>query len=132
QDVVDHAENCRGRTNPQRQRNDGHNRKSGSLAQVPKRILDVLPQRFHIPPVKSTRFHLFQATSTPVMTGWSLSRPPRPCRGHARETRALPYLELRTGLPRDRKSTRLNSSHGSISYAVFCLKKKKEPQYRHT
>src|SRR5207245_11680462 len=31
------------------------------------------------------------------------------------------------GGPRgDRKSTRLNSSHGSISYAVFCLKKKKE------
>src|SRR5207249_6773987 len=34
-----------------------------------------------------------------------------------------------TGLPRDRdrKSTRLNSSHVSISYAVFCLKKKKRP-----
>src|SRR5205809_1869965 len=29
-------------------------------------------------------------------------------------------------LPRDRKSTRLNSSHGYISYAVFCLKKKKK------
>src|SRR5258705_7702538 len=28
---------------------------------------------------------------------------------------------------RDRKSTRLNSSHLGISYAVFCLKKKKEP-----
>src|SRR2546422_4718357 len=28
-------------------------------------------------------------------------------------------------LPVDRKSTRLNSSHGYISYAVFCLKKKK-------
>src|SRR5438067_5208962 len=28
-------------------------------------------------------------------------------------------------LPTDRKSTRLNSSHVSISYAVFCLKKKK-------
>src|SRR5207245_6777141 len=27
---------------------------------------------------------------------------------------------------KDRKSTRLNSSHGSISYAVFCLKKKKK------
>src|SRR5207248_11661255 len=27
----------------------------------------------------------------------------------------------------DRKSTRLNSSHGTISYAVFCLKKKKKP-----
>src|SRR5687768_18051731 len=29
-------------------------------------------------------------------------------------------------LAEDRKSTRLNSSHGYISYAVFCLKKKKE------
>src|SRR2546430_11102613 len=28
-------------------------------------------------------------------------------------------------VPRDRKSTRLNSSHSQISYAVFCLKKKK-------
>src|SRR5205809_4904742 len=31
---------------------------------------------------------------------------------------------------RDRKSTRLNSSHGYISYAVFCLKKKKQ-QHTH-
>src|SRR3712207_8137095 len=31
--------------------------------------------------------------------------------------------------PRDRKSTRLNSSHANISYAVFCLKKKKN--YNH-
>src|SRR2546422_7359645 len=30
----------------------------------------------------------------------------------------------------DRKSTRLNSSHGYISYAVFCLKKKKINQYQ--
>src|SRR2546429_3846651 len=30
------------------------------------------------------------------------------------------------GEARDRKSTRLNSSHGYISYAVFCLKKKKK------
>src|SRR2546422_3926904 len=30
---------------------------------------------------------------------------------------------------RDRKSTRLNSSHGYISYAVFCLKKKKKHSY---
>src|SRR2546422_6069277 len=29
----------------------------------------------------------------------------------------------------DRKSTRLNSSHGYISYAVFCLKKKKWPRF---
>src|SRR5437899_10250280 len=32
---------------------------------------------------------------------------------------------------RDRKSTRLNSSHLGISYAVFCLKKKKNKQHRH-
>src|SRR5256886_9086355 len=30
-----------------------------------------------------------------------------------------------SGTPPDRKSTRLNSSHSQISYAVFCLKKKK-------
>src|SRR3712207_8353579 len=30
-----------------------------------------------------------------------------------------------TGVLQDRKSTRLNSSHANISYAVFCLKKKK-------
>src|SRR2546422_7095837 len=30
----------------------------------------------------------------------------------------------------DRKSTRLNSSHGYISYAVFCLKKKKKKTYK--
>src|SRR2546422_7728434 len=32
----------------------------------------------------------------------------------------------------DRKSTRLNSSHGYISYAVFCLKKKKKSKDIHT
>src|SRR5687768_18301749 len=31
----------------------------------------------------------------------------------------------------DRKSTRLNSSHGYISYAVFCLKKKKKKESHH-
>src|SRR2546427_7313026 len=31
----------------------------------------------------------------------------------------------------DRKSTRLNSSHSQISYAVFCLKKKKKPVCAH-
>src|SRR2546422_1655707 len=33
-------------------------------------------------------------------------------------------LQTATRLHQDRKSTRLNSSHGYISYAVFCLKKK--------
>src|SRR2546422_11285850 len=43
-----------------------------------------------------------------------------------REQRAAPGLRPgRRPADRDRKSTRLNSSHGYISYAVFCLKKKK-------
>src|SRR5258707_8516206 len=33
------------------------------------------------------------------------------------------------GILLDRKSTRLNSSHANISYAVFCLKKKKKEKY---
>src|SRR5699024_12613754 len=37
----------------------------------------------------------------------------------------VPLDELERREQRDRKSTRLNSSHVSISYAVFCLKKKK-------
>src|SRR6266487_5091309 len=39
---------------------------------------------------------------------------------------------LRRGAALDRKSTRLNSSHPSISYAVFCLKKKKQHLKFHT
>src|SRR5690554_4060195 len=43
------------------------------------------------------------------------------------------FLQLSEGRDRDRKSTRLNSSHVRISYAVFCLKKKKSTnkQIRH-
>src|SRR3712207_8984802 len=36
-----------------------------------------------------------------------------------------PRLDADFGSDQDRKSTRLNSSHANISYAVFCLKKKK-------
>src|SRR5438876_5440392 len=50
-----------------------------------------------------------------------------------RAKRALDALtEATGGIERalDRKSTRLNSSHPSISYAVFCLKKKKKKQIK--
>src|SRR3712207_6937833 len=58
-------------------------------------------------------------------------------RGWIRENRAMcdrraegrnPFLQCQSyyaGGRQDRKSTRLNSSHANISYAVFCLKKKK-------
>src|SRR3712207_8274701 len=39
-------------------------------------------------------------------------------------------VEVRAAAQRDRKSTRLNSSHANISYAVFCLKKKKTDNRR--
>src|SRR5690606_41880688 len=53
-------------------------------------------------------------------------RPVRPSpRGRRREPRGDPRGDRAGGGgPRDRKSTRLNSSHVKISYAVFCLKKK--------
>src|SRR5690349_22883921 len=38
---------------------------------------------------------------------------------------------LAAGISTDRKSTRLNSSHVEISYAVFCLKKKKKTSNEH-
>src|SRR6266852_4017593 len=53
--------------------------------------------------------------------------------GPARRPQAAPLRHARRASPRggpDRKSTRLNSSHGSNSYAVFCLKKKNELVFR--
>src|SRR5215203_6312123 len=47
-----------------------------------------------------------------------------PCREHVEAGGCLREHGRRT--ERDRKSTRLNSSHANISYAVFCLKKKKK------
>src|SRR5438309_8652443 len=79
------------------------------------------------PPPRSTLFPyttLFRSSAAPL----------------ARELKNLPVAGLHLDLVRapeqlsafldgypaeDRKSTRLNSSHSSISYAVFCLKKKK-------
>src|SRR5690625_6188060 len=75
----------------------------------------------------------------------STSRPPKVCpassidrAGHASSpvagssayTTALPAPEV--GSQPDRKSTRLNSSHVAISYAVFCLKKKIRNARLHT
>src|SRR5258705_9118319 len=55
--------------------------------------------------------------------------PGRAAGGVARRSQRVEQLALHTGdvgrvLEADRKSTRLNSSHLGISYAVFCLKKK--------
>src|SRR5689334_23503557 len=49
--------------------------------------------------------------------------------GRHAEAPVLEALGVHQGVGEDRKSTRLNSSHSSISYAVFCLKKKKKKKY---
>src|SRR2546429_4431362 len=57
----------------------------------------------------------------------TLFRSPSNATPQARLKAGARHERRRGGLPGpDRKSTRLNSSHGYISYAVFCLKKKKK------
>src|SRR2546427_11928196 len=61
--------------------------------------------------------------------GRSAARRPAPRAGGAAQgTRPAPARHRR----QDRKSTRLNSSHSQISYAVFCLKKKKKTKIKNT
>src|SRR3989449_11769425 len=82
----------------------------------------------------SFSFFFFNDTATTEIYTLSLhdALPISSC--HAARHRRVPCLEPlpRPGprggqdRARDRKSTRLNSSHGYISYAVFCLKKKKK------
>src|SRR2546429_1224357 len=55
----------------------------------------------------------------PAKTDSTAKSPPAPVGGPNEEVSSR-------DTPTDRKSTRLNSSHGYISYAVFCLKKKKK------
>src|SRR2546430_9223241 len=47
------------------------------------------------------------------------------------EGRVRPVVEEAVLVDQDRKSTRLNSSHSQISYAVFCLKKKTPKTHKH-
>src|SRR2546426_7012949 len=74
-------------------------------------------------PPRSTLFPyttLFRSGSTPLGIYRDLIRRHRA--GEVDFARVVTF-----NLARDRKSTRLNSSHLVISYAVFCLKKKKTP-----
>src|SRR2546426_1969128 len=62
----------------------------------------------------------------------TLFRSRRPSQTRPRAPAAAPSLRRPRARARDRKSTRLNSSHLVISYAVFCLKKKKKTTHNAT
>src|SRR3712207_9117642 len=69
----------------------------------------------------------------PISAPFSRSSSSSTSRWRRRRRRSAPRVRRSSGgsscptcFRRDRKSTRLNSSHANISYAVFCLKKKKQ------
>src|SRR3712207_8688526 len=76
-------------------------------------------------PISPPAILVTQPSMFPNRVGWlSDSRPTGPPVSLS--------LPAHAPLPLDRKSTRLNSSHANISYAVFCLKKKKKQTYTTT
>src|SRR5258708_11617543 len=76
-------------------------------------------------PPRSTLFPYTTLFRSPGMTGhWQVS-------GRSEIAEYRKRVELDLEYIRDRKSTRLNSSHQIISYAVFCLKKKKKKFTQH-
>src|SRR2546427_7533890 len=94
------------------------------------RVQDLHPSFFFLMirrPPRSTLFPyttLFRSLAAELLVramagAWTIVRPPTVYGEWDREV--LKAFKL----ARDRKSTRLNSSHSQISYAVFCLKKKK-------
>src|ERR1017187_10851239 len=70
-------------------------------------------------------FFFFNDTATPEIYTLSL-HDALPIYGVWRHSRVGDCRRPSACVARDRKSTRLNSSHRCISYAVFCLKKKKD------
>src|SRR2546427_10582014 len=94
--------------------------------------LHLLLTHFSLSPIPTVSFVFFffflmirrppRSTLFPYTTLFRSLRATRPpAQGWWTTVRARPGTTLR-----DRKSTRLNSSHSQISYAVFCLKKKKK------
>src|SRR3712207_7137149 len=74
-------------------------------------------------------YEVLEEVSDPGQSGASLERPGM---DRVRDLVAAGGVSMvlaqdRDRFARDRKSTRLNSSHANISYAVFCLKKKNAP-----
>src|SRR5690554_7594255 len=93
--------------------------------------MEVLAHHYMENPLSSFCFFFFNDTATTEIYTLSLhdALPIYGYPGHQSGWHL--YSPHRTGITagRDRKSTRLNSSHVRISYAVFCLKKKKPKRF---
>src|SRR5437868_12637457 len=81
-------------------------------------------------PPRSTLFPYTTLFRSPVCVSFTVPCRVVPNAGHSFKRQREKLFRPAFGTTRqgDRKSTRLNSSHVSISYAVFCLKKKKKKQ----
>src|SRR6267143_5161437 len=92
-----------------------------------KQLLELVEREF-LPHRQSTHDSEAHAlVHQPISLGVStFTRRPRHGRQLRTSARRPCNRRTRPNLSGDRKSTRLNSSHSSISYAVFCLKKKKK------
>src|SRR3989449_1926305 len=99
QNAVDRAEDGRVRADAEGEREHGDEREAGAFGERAGGVTEILEQRVHHSYLKATI-------------------------GSTRAARREGTKLASTVTLRDRKSTRLNSSHGYISYAVFCLKKK--------
>src|SRR2546430_10708644 len=73
-------------------------------------------------PPRSTLFPYTTLFRSPAFSAWAASS--------SSEKSPVESVECTWSTAGDRKSTRLNSSHSQISYAVFCLKKKKKTHER--
>src|SRR3989449_1645083 len=89
-----------------------------------------------LPPSRAPRFSLTSTASPPAPL--AIRKTPSGRRRKSRRQSHKFFKHLLRLAPQlaatpwgDRKSTRLNSSHGYISYAVFCLKKKKKQKVEH-
>src|SRR3989449_4840413 len=88
------------------------------IRRPPRSTLFPYTTLFRSPTVSLTTVHAVPAGIDPIGSPFAssvMNSSPSP-----------PNVTLGAPATRDRKSTRLNSSHGYISYAVFCLKKKKK------
>src|SRR2546430_8282224 len=80
--------------------------------------------RYRAMPLARQLVHKRSVHPGPLVLGTAPFKSPAPTPDRDRTVSRRSEPSSRTALMGDRKSTRLNSSHSQISYAVFCLKKK--------